>query len=148
MSQHTVERQTRWLIRRDMDNVLAIENRSFAEPWSEEDFLCCMRQRNVIGCVSEMQFGDVDGFILYALHKHHLEILKVAVEPQSRRCRIASHMIQRMKDKLKQQGRTRIHIDVHESNLSAQLFLKACGFRATKVSGEVYLFQWILGVSP
>jgi len=143
----TVTRQTRWLIRRDMDAVLSIENNSFAEPWSEEDFLTCLKQRNVIGCVSEMQFGDVDGFMIYGLHKHHLEVLKIAVDAKSRRCGIARHMVDRLKVKLDQQKRTRIHIEVHESNLAAQLFLRDCGFRATKVKGDSYLFQWILGVA-
>ncbi len=31
--------QIRWLIRRDMDEVLAIERSSFQFPWTEEEFL-------------------------------------------------------------------------------------------------------------
>ena len=41
--------QIRWLIRRDMDEVLSIEQGSFEYPWTEEEFLCCLRQRNCIG---------------------------------------------------------------------------------------------------
>ena len=38
--------QIRWLIRRDMTDVLQIEAGSFENAWTEEDFLCCLRQRN------------------------------------------------------------------------------------------------------
>jgi len=41
----------RWMIRRDMPEVLDIESGSFEFPWSEEDFIRCLRQRNCIGMV-------------------------------------------------------------------------------------------------
>ena len=41
--------QIRWLIRRDMPEVMEIENRSFEFPWVEDEFLACLRQRNCIG---------------------------------------------------------------------------------------------------
>ena len=50
--------QIRWLIRRDMDDVLAIERASFQFPWTEEEFLCCLRQRNCIGTVAELDHRD------------------------------------------------------------------------------------------
>ena len=43
----------RWMIRRDMPEVLQIERTSFEYPWSEEDFIRCLRQRNCIGMVAE-----------------------------------------------------------------------------------------------
>ena len=43
----------RWMIRRDMPEVLAVEGESFEFPWCEEDFLRCLRQRNCIGMVAE-----------------------------------------------------------------------------------------------
>ena len=43
----------RWMIRRDMPEVLAIEHASFEFPWCEEEFLRVLRQRNCIGMVAE-----------------------------------------------------------------------------------------------
>ena len=48
--------QLRWMIRRDMPEVLAIEQEAFEFPWSDEDFTRCLRQRNCIGMVAEV--GD------------------------------------------------------------------------------------------
>ena len=51
----------RWMIRRDMPEVLAIEHASFEFPWCEEEFLRVLRQRNCIGMVAE--YGErVVGF--------------------------------------------------------------------------------------
>ena len=39
----------RWMIRRDMAEVLEIERGAFEFPWFEEEFIRCLRQRNCIG---------------------------------------------------------------------------------------------------
>ena len=72
--------QIRWMIRRDMPEVLRIENDSFEFNWTEEDFLACLRQRNCIGMVAEYD-GRVVGFMIYELHKTRLHILNFAVAP-------------------------------------------------------------------
>ena len=33
----------RWMIRRDMTDVLQIESQAFEFPWTEEDFIRCLR---------------------------------------------------------------------------------------------------------
>src|SRR5262245_49541922 len=67
----------RWMIRRDMPEVLQIEQDSFDYSWTEEDFLRCLRQRNCIGMVAEA--GErVVGFMIYELHKSKLHVLNFA----------------------------------------------------------------------
>ena len=61
--------QIRWMIRRDMQSVLYIENESFQYPWSEEDFIRVLRQRDTIGMVAERD-GQVAAFMIYELHKN------------------------------------------------------------------------------
>src|SRR5205085_3641644 len=81
----------RWMIRRDMPEVLQTEQESFEYAWTEEDFLRCLRQRNCIGMVAE-QGEKVVGFMIYELHKQKLHILNFAVHPTFRRMRIGSQM--------------------------------------------------------
>ena len=71
----------RWMIRRDMPEVLQTEQESFEYSWTEEDFLRCLRQRNCIGMVAE-QGEKVVGFMIYELHKNKLHILNFAVHPE------------------------------------------------------------------
>jgi len=127
----------RWMIRRDMPEVLAIENASFEFPWSEEDFIRCLRQRNCIGMVAE--FDDrVVGFMIYELHKNRLHILNFSVEDEFRRRRVGSQMIEKLISKLSQQRRNRIMLEVRETNLQAQLFFRQNGFRAISVLRDFY----------
>jgi len=127
----------RWMIRRDMLEVLDIEQMSFEFPWLEEDFIRCLRQRNCIGMVAE--YGDqVIGFMIYELHKSRLHILNFAVSNQFRLQSIGQQMIDKLISKLSSQRRRRITLEVRETNLAAQLFFKANGFRATSVLRSYY----------
>lgn len=129
--------QIRWLIRRDMPDVLAIERASFEFAWSEEDFLCSLRQRNCIGMVAERE-GRIVGFMIYELHKSCLRLLNFAVAADTRRQGIGSQMMLRLADKLSQQRRREIVLEVRETNLEAQLFFKAVGFMALGVLRDRY----------
>ncbi|HXG13092.1 MAG TPA: ribosomal protein S18-alanine N-acetyltransferase [Gemmataceae bacterium] len=141
----------RWMIRRDMPEVLQTEQESFEYAWTEEDFLRCLRQRNCIGMVAE-QGEKVVGFMIYELHKIKLHILNFAVHPAYRRLGIGSQMVAKLIGKLSSHRRTRITLEVRETNLPAQLFFRAQGFRAVRVlrgfyedSGEdAFLMQYCL----
>jgi len=141
----------RWMIRRDMPEVLQTEQASFDYAWTEEDFLRCLRQRNCIGMVAEM--GEkVIGFMIYELHKAKLHILNFAVHPSHRRAGVGSQMVAKLISKLSSHRRTKITLEVRETNLAAQLFFRSQGFRAVRVlrgyyedSGEdAFLMQYQL----
>ena len=129
--------QIRWCVRSDLDAVLAIEHTSFASPWSEEDFVEVMRQRDQIGMVAEHQH-DIVGFMLYRLRKTALELLNFAVHPAFRHRGVGTQMVQRLQDKLSQQRRKYVRAIVRETNLGAANFFKSCGFRALNVLREHY----------
>jgi ribosomal-protein-alanine N-acetyltransferase len=127
----------RWMIRRDMPEVLQTETQSFEFAWTEEDFLRCLRQRNCIGMVAE-QGEKVVGFMIYELHKAKLHILNFAVHPVCRRCGVGSQMVAKLISKLSSHRRTRITLEVRETNLAAQLFFSKQSFRATRVLRNYY----------
>ena len=129
--------QIRWLIRRDMTEVLDIERASFEFAWTEEDFLCCLRQRNCIGMVAEHNH-EIVGFMIYELHKSMLRILNFAVAPGAQRKAVGGQMIGRLVDKLSQQRRKEIVLEVRETNLAAQMFFKNQNFRAVTVLRNHY----------
>jgi [ribosomal protein S18]-alanine N-acetyltransferase len=145
----------RWMIRRDMPEVLQTEQESFDYSWTEEDFLRCLRQRNCIGMVAEHQ-EKVVGFMIYELHKNKLHILNFAVAPAVRRLGIGQQMVQKLIGKLSSHRRTKITLAVRETNLPAQVFFRSQEFKATKVlrgyyedSGEdAFLMQYRLGDDP
>jgi len=127
----------RWMIRRDMPEVLDIESSSFEFPWLEDDFIRCLRQRNCIGMVAEHN-DNVVGFMIYELHKTRLHILNFAVGDAYRGQGVGRQMTSKLVSKLSQQRRSRIVLEVRETNLAAQLFFKNQGFRAVTVLRDYY----------
>lgn len=119
----------RWMIKRDMPEVLDIENQSFEFPWTSDDFMRCLRQRNCIGMVAEDKDEDIVGFMVYELHRHKLHVLNLAVHPKHRMRSIGRQLTEKLVSKLSLQRRTKVMTEVRERNLDAQLFFRACGFR-------------------
>ncbi len=127
----------RWMIRRDMAEVLAAEQQSFEFAWTEEDFLRCLRQRNCIGMVAEHQ-DRIVGFMIYELHKDRLHVLNFAVATESRRGGIGAQMVSKLVGKLSSHRRSRVTLAVRERNLDAQVFFRMQDFRATRVLRNYY----------
>lgn len=127
----------RWMIRRDMPEVMEIEGESFEFPWDDDAFIRCLRQRNVIGMVAEMN-ERVVSFMLYELHKHKLYVVNFAVSPWFRRAGVGRAMVEKIKGKLRTGQRTRIDLETRESNLESQLFWKAQGFRCVSILPDFY----------
>lgn len=119
--------QVRWMIRRDMPEVLDIETACFNRfAWTEEDFLTCLRQRNAIGMVAE-ENDRIIGFMLYELLKHQLHVVNFAVSPRQQRRGVGTLMFAKLINKLHVNRRSEIRFEVRESNDAMQLFLRACG---------------------
>jgi len=127
----------RWLIRHDMGEVLDIEQESFEFPWRRKDFIRCLRQRNCIGMVAEHE-DRVVGYMICELHKNRIHVLNFAVAADSRRRGVGSQMVAKLIAKLSAGRRTRIMLEVRETNLAAQLFFRDRGFRAVTVLRRYY----------
>lgn len=128
----------RWMIRRDLPEVLDIENAAFEFPWTKEDFIRCFRQRNCFGMVAEHDERVVVGFMIYELHKTRLHILNFSVADDFRRRGVGTQMVFYLVGKLSFGRRTRIVLEVRETNLAAQLFFRDVGFRAVSVLRDHY----------
>jgi [ribosomal protein S18]-alanine N-acetyltransferase len=128
----------RWMIRRDMPEVLDIGNRSFDFPWSEEDYLSLLRQRDHVGMVAEHE-DRVVGFMIYHLRPTDMGVDLFAVDPNYRRRGVGRQMVSKLVWRLGAGNRrARLSLHVRESNLPAQHFWAAMGFRAEGVEREFY----------
>ena len=127
----------RWMIRRDMADVLRAEQQSFEYAWTEDDFLRCLRQRNCIGMVAECN-DRIVGFMIYELHKNRLHVLNFAVAPAFRRSGIGAQMVGKLIGKLTSHRRSKITLAVRERNLAAQVFFRSQDFRAVRVLRNYY----------
>lgn len=129
----------RWMIRRDMPQVMEIGNEL---GWTEDDFMRQLRQRNCIGMVAE-RFESLLGYMLYELHEGKIELVNIAVHPDHRRSRIGSQMITKAKRRLITHNRSKLFASVSDANLSAHLLFKFNGFKPLPVvDRDVYRFVY------
>jgi ribosomal-protein-alanine N-acetyltransferase len=121
----------RWLIRRDMPEVLAIERTAFDPEgaWGEDDFLYHLRQRNTIGMVAE-ENNEILGFMVYELHKEIINVLNLAVRDDHQREGVGESLVMKLQGKLSQQRRRMLRMNVPDSCSVGQMYLSACGFTA------------------
>jgi ribosomal-protein-alanine N-acetyltransferase len=127
----------RWIIRRDWPEVLAIENQCFQFPWDEDAFIRCMRQRNNIGMVCERD-EKVIGYMAYGLEKHSLNLLNVAVHQDWRFKGVGRQMVRKLITKLSGDRRSKICVLIRETNVDAQLFFRAMGFKCVQTIRNAY----------
>jgi len=146
--------QVRWLIRRDLENeVMPIEEATFEFPWSKEEFIKELRNRNTIGMVCEIN-DEVVGYMVYELFRNRISVINFAVAEKHRRCGYGSAMIEKLVNKLLPDRRNKITFEVRETNLDMQKFLRAQGFFAVSVlkdhyedsPEDAYLFQFRCGL--
>lgn len=129
----------KWMTRKDFLEVLSIEARSFEYPWLYDDFVNHLRQRNCISLVAETEENKaIVGFVIYEFHETTIHLLNFAVHPDYRRHKIGTQMIKKLINKLSPQILQRINVEIRETNLSAQLFFRKCGFKATNIFHKYY----------
>lgn len=128
----------RWLIRRDMPQVMEIE--SFSQsPWTQEQILDALRQRYCVGMVCECSESHrVIGFMIYELHKSKLIVLNVAVHPQRRRQGVGMSLLNRLMDKLSRERRKEVTLHCRESNLPMQCLCRSVGMRCVEIIPGFY----------
>lgn len=129
--------EIRWMIRTDMPSVLTIEELSYENPWSEEEFIRVLRNRNVIGMSIENN-DCVVGYMIYEIHENRLHLLNIAVHPKHRRNGVGKALVEKLQSKLCVERRNRITCEVRETNVDAQLFMRSQGFRAIRVLRDFY----------
>ena len=126
-----------WAHRADIAAILEIEHDLFEFPWTENDFIHCLRQRDCIGMTAVI--GDiVAGYIVYELHAKRMQVLNFAVRTECQLKGVGRAMMAKLINKLSSQRRSKIVLHVRETNLDACLFFKAVGMRAVATVEEFF----------
>lgn len=120
---------------RDLDDVLAIEQESFSEPWTRGMFEAEL-MGNPFGrflgafCHSEMPPAKrLLGYICYWVVFDELRLMNLAVQPDHRRQGIASHLVRHAVEEGITQGTTRALLEVRAGNRLAQKLYQTLGFQ-------------------
>lgn len=118
----------RWMKRTDLYRVLDIEFDSYPDPWTEDELLTLLRMSESVALVA-MADDVLAGFIVYSLKmRQSIEILNIAVAPEFRRQRIGTQLVDKLQRKLCWGKRSSLRLNVRETNVAAQCFLRENGF--------------------
>lgn len=123
----------------DAKAVLRIEKMVYPRPWTPEDLQYCNRT-SCGGFVCKRK-GIVVGYVFYEVKSGTIEILNLVVAPEFQRQKVATELLNSLKEKAKLIGdgfasAAKIKCYVRESALSLQLCLRKNEFWATKVINE------------
>lgn len=149
MSEATVNKpHIRWGIRRDMPEIMAIENATYRQPWTEDQFLKYLCRREVTMLVAVLN-EQVIGYCVYLLGKRKLVVYSLTVAEWHRRDGIGKAFIDKVKGKLSSFRCPTCEIVTTEHNVDAQLFLRAQGFLCTNTQknqgdDDSYIFRWTM----
>lgn len=129
---------TRWLVRRDMDDVVAIESESSPYPATHDEILALLRERNIIGMVAESSYR-VAGYCVYEVSPERITLLQLAVAQHTRRKGVGTVLLEKLKRKIDaSETRFSLDVNVRETNLPGQLWLRNRGLRGVCVNRRYF----------
>lgn len=153
----------RYLIRSDHPAVLAIDREAYGDAaWTEAGLvLLTGRAANVMGVVAEAigpgGVHQIVGYCVYHLQppKGEIDLLAFVVEGSKRRRRVGAQLLDWIARRLRRgDGKKwrRLKMNVRETDLAGQLFLRAQGWRAIAVESDAfgegraaYVFEYRMG---
>lgn len=105
----------RWLIRRDLSEILEIEKQKKDYIWGEKLFLKYLRLRNCIGMVAEHE-EEVLGYFVYILRKDKIIVENFGIKYIDRELEV--QMVEKLKNKLSGNRNKLVFVTNNEELLS------------------------------
>lgn len=147
-----------WMKKSHMPRVMAIEESNNAwEGWSEKNFTKNLREKQIIGMVSEIQ-GVVVAFCVYELREKELVLMKFEVAKEIEKVTKAGHvLLEQVKQKASKMGRVvRMVMPENRESIPKYQFFAAEGFESrlkrnffsetdgdsNKIYNDGYEFSW------
>lgn len=134
----TIERMKK----EDVDQVLAIEQESFSQPWSRNLFLSEFRSATV-STLLVARLGDpavrrIAGYLVYWTVEDEMHILNLAVAPAYRKRGIAKHLVLSGIARAYKKGVKKAFLEVRVSNSGAQKLYSSLGFTGSFIRRNYY----------
>ena len=133
-----------WIIERltsasQLDDVLAIEEASFTNPWTREMYMAELANAAVSYCyLARNAGGQIAGFCSFWRVMDELHINNLAVLPQDRRTGAATALLQYVLREGARLGATRATLEVRRSNEPARVLYERFGFSVAGIRRAYY----------
>jgi ribosomal-protein-alanine N-acetyltransferase len=121
----------------DLDQVLAIEQASFRNPWKREHFESELSARYSFPFVAEYN-GRIVGYVCLMSLFEEAQILDIAVHPDQRGSGVGLELMARAEDLAREKQAEILTLEVRASSAPAIALYERCGFRRTGVRSRYY----------
>ncbi len=121
----------------DLDQVLNIEQETFSDPWSYDDFASSFRDENNRYLVAEVD-GIIAGYCGYWGIAGEGNIYNVAVKKEFRRQKLGLFMLSSLISQAKGRGITALTLEVRQSNEAARRLYQQLGFVDAGIRRDFY----------
>lgn len=115
---------------RHLEEVLAIEKKSYSTPWSPVSFKNEIYSPYSIALVAMLE-GAVAGYIIANYRFNEGHVLNLTVHPQQTRKKIGTHLMEIVLDMLRRKGCAVVWLEVRASNAAARRLYEKLGFIET-----------------
>ncbi len=113
----------------DLEQVVRIENASFADPWGAGDFRSVLEVPQAIFLVAvEESSRVIAGYVLTMALFEDSEVLNIAVDPPFRRAALGARLLDATLDEANRRGAKVTFLEVRESNEAARRLYRSRGF--------------------
>ena len=121
----------------DVKDLMRLEDGSIEHPWCEEDLVKLATDPNKAGFIAE-EDGLITGYIGLSFIMDEAEIGNLVVDKDHRRQGLACKLMEEVKGFLKEQGISKVYLEVAEDNEAArELYLKT-GFESFNTRKDYY----------
>ncbi len=119
----------------DLPQVIAIERRAFATPWSLSMFVLELSKPSGV-CLAAVEDKRLRGYLICARYADVWHLMNIAVDPASRRRGVATALLEQM---LERAGRDAPYtLEVRPSNEGAITLYERFGFRSAGTRKRYY----------
>lgn len=123
----------------DLDDILAVEEASFTNPWTRDMYLAELQHPEVSFIyAARRRHGPVVGFCAFWLVHDELHINNLAVDPEHRREGVASALLTTVLREGARSGVVRATLEVRASNTIARRLYERFGFAVVGVRPRYY----------
>ena len=121
----------------DLKAIARIEEASYNTPWDKDQLEALLIQPEVEGW-GMYEGGRIHAYAIVRYRRRHAFLETLTVHPGQRRQGLASQLMDFVFDRAAQHGSRSLVLEVHETNLPAQLFYGSLGFTVIKVMHDYF----------
>lgn len=129
--------QIRRMELQDIERIMDIEKRSFADPWSESAYITEISNTSayyIVICVD----GAIAGFAGMWVIMDEAHITTIAVDPDHRRIKLGERLLINILEESVSRGAKRATLEVRQSNTAAQNLYRKFQFKAVAMRRGYY----------